>query len=93
MTQKGDTKVRLHDYDKFFEIPGLYEEVIYNKLQCKSPKIICSLLYEEIKKAPIPVNIAAINALKGSSLALDIYFWLSYRLGYLMKPTEISFTN
>jgi hypothetical protein len=43
----------------------------------KSKVFVGQAFYEEIKKAPVPVKIAAINALKGSSLALDIYFWLS----------------
>ena len=31
----------------------------------------------------------ALQALKQSPLALDIYAWLTYRLNYLRKPTEI----
>jgi predicted TPR repeat methyltransferase len=36
-------KVMLHDYQRFFEIPGLYEEV-YKRLQCCSPQMLCGLL-------------------------------------------------
>jgi len=59
----------------------------------KSKVFVGQEFYEEIKKTPVPINIAAINALKNSSLALDIYFWISYRLGYLSKPIEISFLS
>lgn len=47
--------------------------------------------YNEIIRAPIPIDITAINALKDSSLALDIYFWLTYRLNYLKTPVLIPF--
>ncbi len=44
-------KIRLHDYERFFEIPGLYEEVVYKELKCCSPITICSLLHEKISKS------------------------------------------
>ena len=37
-------KVLLHDYKRFFEVPGLYEEVLYKRLKCCSPKMLCALL-------------------------------------------------
>ncbi len=39
-----ETRVRLHDYDRLFSIPGLYESIFYDKLKCNSPKTIRSLL-------------------------------------------------
>ena len=57
----------------------------------KSKIIVGTSFYNEIIKAPIPVDIRAINALKESSLALDIYFWLTYRMSYLSVPTEVTF--
>lgn len=47
--------------------------------------------YEEVLKSPIPVDIRAINALKDSSLALDLYFWITYRMSYLHTSTLIPF--
>ena len=57
----------------------------------KSTVLTGESFYEEVLAAPIPVDIRAINALKDSSLALDIYFWLTYRLGYLKFPMNLSF--
>lgn len=34
--------------------------------------------FEAIKSAPVPVNMQALRALKGSALALDLYAWTSY---------------
>ncbi len=45
--------------------------------------------YDEIIERPIPLDMRALAALKGSSLALDIYCWLTYRMSYLNKPTVI----
>jgi predicted TPR repeat methyltransferase len=50
VTQDSTEKIRLHDYEKFYEIPGLYEKVIYDKLKCDSHRVICELLNNEIKK-------------------------------------------
>lgn len=52
---------------------------------------LSELFYNEIISSPIPVDIRAINALKDSSLALDIYFWLTYRMSYLKRKTSIPF--
>ena len=42
-------KIRLHDYEKLYSVPGLYEEVIYEHLQCDSPRVVCSMLKEELE--------------------------------------------
>ena len=45
--------------------------------------------YKEIIQHPIPINMDALSALKSSSLALDIYCWLTYRMSYLKRDIEI----
>jgi hypothetical protein len=45
--------------------------------------------YDEIITRPVPVDMRALQALRGSSLALDIYTWLTYRNSYLRKRSEI----
>jgi hypothetical protein len=55
----------------------------------KSTLILGADFYDEIVKSPVPVDIRALKALKRSPLALDIYCWLTYRLSYLRKPTEV----
>ena len=48
----GDSskKIRLHEYAEIFSIPGLYEELIYEKLKCNSPSVVCDMLKEEMEK-------------------------------------------
>lgn len=57
----------------------------------KSKVILSEKFFEEITNTPIPVDVNAINHLKDSSLALDIYFWLTYRMFNVRKDTNISF--
>jgi len=45
--------------------------------------------FDEITDRPVPVDMRALNALKRSPLALDIYCWLTYRMYYLKKQTHI----
>jgi len=45
--------------------------------------------YNEIINNPVPIDTRALQALKRSPLALDIYAWLTYRMSYLSKPTSI----
>lgn len=37
-------KIRFHDYDEIYAVPGLYEALFYDVLKCKSPEKIRGLL-------------------------------------------------
>ena len=45
--------------------------------------------FAEVVERPIPVDMRALQALKRSPMALDIYVWLTYRFSYLKQPTVI----
>ena len=45
--------------------------------------------FREIVDRPVPIDMRALLGLKRSPMALDIYCWLTYRLSYLKKKTEI----
>lgn len=45
--------------------------------------------YDEIVNNPVPIDMRVLEALKDSSMAIDIYCWLTYRMSYLRRPTEI----
>ena len=38
-------KIRLHDYDRIYEVPGLYEQVVCERLKCQSPATVVDVLY------------------------------------------------
>lgn len=45
--------------------------------------------FDEIIAHNVPIDRRALRALRRSPLALDIYTWLTYRMSYLSRPTEI----
>lgn len=45
--------------------------------------------YREVVEHPVPLDLGALRALRGSPLRLDIYAWLTYRMSYLRKRTEV----
>lgn len=46
--------------------------------------------FQEITKAPVPIDMRALKALKRSPLALDIYIWLTFRTSYIQAGTCIT---
>ena len=46
--------------------------------------------FEEIIQHPVPINMNVLNALKRSSLGLDLYLWLLYRTFALQEPLRLS---
>lgn len=55
----------------------------------KSSVTLGERFFNEITRAPVPCDMRALNALKKSPMALDIYLWLTYRLFYLRHQTAI----
>ncbi len=49
--------------------------------------------YENLREYSVPLAHEALVALKGSSLALDVYTWLAHRLYRVSKPTRITWAN
>jgi predicted TPR repeat methyltransferase len=42
--------IRFHDYDEIYRVPGLYEQLFYEVLDCKSPEVVCDLLREQLEE-------------------------------------------
>ena len=55
----------------------------------ESQVVLSSDFFEEIISRPVPIDMRALNVMKDSSMAIDLYCWLTYRLSYLDKKTEI----
>ena len=49
VTEEGRERIRIHEYGRVYDVPGLYEEVVYNKLRCDSPQVITDLLKESMQ--------------------------------------------
>ncbi len=55
----------------------------------ESTVTLTSDFFDEITQNAVPIDMRALSLLKGSSMALDIYCWLTYRMSYLKGYTEI----
>jgi Plasmid encoded RepA protein len=55
----------------------------------KSTVTLSKDFFEEIVNRPVPIDLRALKALKRSPLSLDVYCWLTYRMSYLNKQTNI----
>jgi len=40
---------RLHEYDRVYAVPGLYEEVVQRRLECASPTVLATSLVEQVR--------------------------------------------
>lgn len=76
VTMNGRTeRFRLHDYDAVYSHPGLYELLIYDRLQCCSPSRIAMLLESVMEDASVEMadlrilDIGAGNGMAGDELA------------------------
>ena len=51
--QEGDEKrkIRFHDYDKFYNVQGLYEQIFYDRLKCTSPEKVAAILESSLKQS------------------------------------------
>lgn len=49
-TDRWERRIRFHDYGEVYNIPGLYEHIFYEKLECQSPSIMGKLLDHEVSR-------------------------------------------
>jgi hypothetical protein len=55
----------------------------------RSSVTLSERFFTSIVSAPVPVDLRALRALRGSALRLDLYTWLTYRMSYLRRPTTV----
>ena len=44
-------KIRFHDYDEIYQMPGLYEQIFYDRLKCTSPTKVAAILDASVKQS------------------------------------------
>ncbi|MBI4649067.1 MAG: methyltransferase [Bacteroidia bacterium] len=76
LEENGEVKkIRFHDYDELFLRPGLYEQIFYDRLKCKSPQKIAELLKKVIEQTSENFNefrildVGAGNGMMGHELS------------------------
>lgn len=67
--------IRFHDYDSIYRIPGLYEQIFYDRLKCDSPRFLAKRLHEVLAQTGDDLNrqrvfdFGAGNGMMGEALA------------------------
>jgi hypothetical protein len=49
--------------------------------------------YTEVTEHPVPLDLGALRALGGSPLRLDVYCWLTYRMSYLHRRSQVPWAS
>jgi predicted TPR repeat methyltransferase len=68
-------RIRFHDYGKIYAVPGLYERLFYEQLECCSPEIVRGLLESELDAEGVEpdrlrvLDLGAGNGMVGEELA------------------------
>lgn len=49
---EGDQKrkIRFHDYNEIYKVPGLYEQLFYERLKCHSPRKVAEILKSSVSQ-------------------------------------------
>jgi len=55
----------------------------------ESTVLLAESFYQEVIASPVPLDMRALKSLRSSPMALDLYCWLTYRMSYLKRHTEI----
>jgi len=55
-TAESREKIRLHEYDRIFAVPGLYEQVVYDRLKCQSPTTVVDVLRYSVSQSQQQFN-------------------------------------
>ncbi|MBL6634355.1 MAG: methyltransferase [Thermoleophilia bacterium] len=67
--QSGTRRVRFHDYDAIYEIPGLYEHLFYDLLRCTSPATLAGMLAGQMEQDGIdPATVRALDLGAGNGI-------------------------
>jgi predicted TPR repeat methyltransferase len=68
-------RIRFHDYASIYEVPGLYERLFAEQLECDSPRVVTELLGAELRAARVKtgpltaLDFGAGNGMVGELLA------------------------
>ena len=54
--QGEKTKFLLHEYERIYQIPGLYEQVVYDRLKCQSPSTVTEVLKYALSQSDQRLN-------------------------------------
>ena len=62
-------RIRFHDYAAIYELPGLYERLFAEELDCDSPRVVTDLLGEHLHAAKVnPADLSALDFGAGNGM-------------------------
>ncbi|HZE05745.1 MAG TPA: hypothetical protein VE127_11000 [Solirubrobacteraceae bacterium] len=70
-------ELHLHDYERLYALPGVYEQIVQERLGCRSPQQVAALLGETVdelgwaRRSMRVIDIAAGNGISGEALATE----------------------
>ncbi len=65
-------RIRAHDYDEIYKIPGLYEQLFYKKYKCNSPAVVCSELVNAMEESNLKVsNLKVLDVGAGNGMVAE----------------------
>lgn len=71
-TGDGWKEYRFHDYADLYRVPGLYEKLFYEVLQCQSPPVVCDLLAEQLAVEDVdPSSLRVLDVGAGNGIVAD----------------------
>jgi hypothetical protein len=67
--KSGTRRVRFHDYDEIYSIPGLYERIFYDVLRCTSPATIAGMLADQMDEQDVdPAEVRCLDLGAGNGI-------------------------
>jgi SAM-dependent methyltransferase len=61
--------IRFHDYHEIYDVPGLYERIFHDHLECQSPEVVIGLLAEQLERAGVdPGDLSVLDVGAGNGL-------------------------
>jgi SAM-dependent methyltransferase len=65
-------RIRFHDYGEIFSVPGLYEVVFHEHLECTSPRVVAQLLGSELGRAGVdPGSLRGLDVGAGNGMVAE----------------------
>jgi predicted TPR repeat methyltransferase len=64
--------MRIHDYDRVYSVPGLYEEVVQRRLECRSPETVAGMVLQAARDADLaPADLRVLDLGAGNGVSSD----------------------
>ncbi|MEA2300828.1 MAG: hypothetical protein QOE44_1363 [Solirubrobacteraceae bacterium] len=66
-------RIRFHDYAAIYAVPGLYEQLFVDRLDCESPRVVTELLGAQLRTAGIsPAELRALDFGAGNGMVGEL---------------------